>query len=644
MTMNDAPPARTAVAQSAARATSRSPWFALAAMSALSGVLAFAGAKWLFPLGSRNQDDAIYRLFADMLRHGNATLPEDIGPLRPWASGYANGRVVLVYQPVWPAMIMIATVLFGSAYMALALLAGATTASTALFVRELMGEWRYALAAGALMMSTPLFLVQSSLFLSYLPQLLFTTVCLTLLVRGLRTSGRTPLLLAGLVFGIAVWARLYDGVLLGVAIALWAVCFQRTRARTMIRQTALLGAGAALPIVLMELYAWKTLGSPLKTHFGVLGAANRPGFGMRGIRDGYEFDFTFSKGVDATQLNLRALPGWLFGGVLALPLIVYGAKRAVARSAAAWLPIFVAVAIVVGYGAFWSPYSLVKGWGGQRDMGPFYHMLLLIGVVSFAAVGLVDLARRRPSAAVLAAGAMAVITAWGIPAKVDINRATTRVYEEQKARLDALPAPRLIFVDGRVDLGFAVPIPFVQNRPDLSGPNIVAQDDGEWNFDLIDRFPGHAPVGLYFFPSDKGYDTVPFALERVRAHRFVVDIADSGDDSGRGETFVRLWPSGETVASRTIGDERVAQWQFAAATSVDTRGAVVALSGRGLVEVGIDLFAPDGTRTLTRGVTYIYRVVGGEIEVVTPPRYWKVDANDIWTYDNGGPLVSHLRS
>jgi hypothetical protein len=51
------------------------PWIALAGLAIGAYVLSIVIARSLFPLGSANQDDAMYRYFADLLEHRRIGLP-----------------------------------------------------------------------------------------------------------------------------------------------------------------------------------------------------------------------------------------------------------------------------------------------------------------------------------------------------------------------------------------------------------------------------------------------------------------------------------------------------------------------------------------------------------------------------------------
>src|SRR5687768_7100267 len=123
------------------------PWITIAALAIGVYVLSIVMARSLFPLGSANQDDAMYRYFADLLEHGRISLRPADDAFRPWASGPSGNRIVMIYEPVWPAMLAFADLVFGTKRAAVGITAAASVVLMALLGRELFGRWRYGLVA-----------------------------------------------------------------------------------------------------------------------------------------------------------------------------------------------------------------------------------------------------------------------------------------------------------------------------------------------------------------------------------------------------------------------------------------------------------------------------------------------------------------
>ena len=197
------------------------PWIALAALAVGTYVLSIYMARSLFPLGSANQDDAMYRYFADLLQHGRIRLSPADDAFRPWASGYSGNRIVMIYEPPWPTMLAFADLVFGTKRAAMGITAAASVVLIALLGRELFGRWRYGLVAGVCLALTPLFAFQSGLTLAYNFELALTIAVLLLAIVGVRRESTPHLVAMGFVWGFAFWARPYDGAILALALAPW---------------------------------------------------------------------------------------------------------------------------------------------------------------------------------------------------------------------------------------------------------------------------------------------------------------------------------------------------------------------------------------------------------------------------------------
>src|SRR5687768_1281353 len=205
--------------------------------------------------------------------------------------------------------------------------------------------------------------------------------------------------------------------------------------------------------------------------------------------------FNFKDGVGATGANMKWMLGWMFGGALALPLVVWGAVLAFRRTRFTFVLVGLAVAVVVAYGAFWSQHAIVWGWRGVEHFGPFYHLALLVPIALFTALAIVELFSRHRAVGSAALLILVVATGVGIEPKVRPNRLITDGFEARAADFEALHVDRgLVFIEGRIDLGWNGLVPFLQNTPDLDGRYVLAQDNGAGNFDALDRFPDRTPI------------------------------------------------------------------------------------------------------------------------------------------------------
>ncbi|MEA3216646.1 MAG: hypothetical protein QOJ19_2802, partial [Acidimicrobiia bacterium] len=140
---------------------------ALAALGA--GLAAVVLSRFVFPYFSVNNDEPVYVYQARMLLEGRLTIPvgADTAFFRPWMSGQVGRHLVMVFPPVLPALLATAQLLTGTMRSVLAVGAAAGVILAALLAREITGDRRTAATAAVLLAICPIFLIQSSLFLSY---------------------------------------------------------------------------------------------------------------------------------------------------------------------------------------------------------------------------------------------------------------------------------------------------------------------------------------------------------------------------------------------------------------------------------------------------------------------------------------------
>jgi hypothetical protein len=624
------------------------PWITVAGLAIGAYVLSIVMARALFPLGSANQDDAMYRYFADLLEHGRIGLQPADDAFRPWASGHSGNRIVMIYEPVWPAMLAFADLVFGTKRAAVGIAAAASVVLIALLGRELFGRWRYGLVAALCLALTPLFAFQTGVTLAYNFQLALTTAVLLLAVRGVRHESALHLAAAGLVWGLAFWARPYDGAVLAVVLAPWIfIGGQRTK-RATVRRVLFAGMGAVVPLAMFALYTNATLGTPFRSHFSVLGSANRPGFGQRGISNGTEMQFNFKDGVGATGANMKWMLGWMFGGALAVPLVVWGAVLAFRRTRFTYVLIGLAVAVVVAYTAFWSQHAIVWGWRGVEHFGPFYHLALLVPIALFTALAIVELFSRHRAVGSAALLILVVATGVGIEPKVRPNRLITDGFEARAADFEALHVDRgLVFIEGRIDLGWNGLVPFLQNTPDLDGRYVIAQDNGVGNFDALDRFPDRTPITVQAVFDPAAPFLARYVPQRMRVDEgpdvtATVEIVDP-EGGHRVVAYARVEDGGVReqllTESSPPGFRTTISWRL---TNRDEQGVgVVPLNENGRLELGVTLDADDGKGSNEEHMlVYAYRLRDERIQLLRPGRSWqRTTAQPFWFHDISAAVV-----
>src|SRR4029079_10969571 len=162
--------------ESRGRAWLRSNWVLLVLM-AVGAAAAGAVRAGVFPFFSADRDEPIYVLQAKTLLHGHLTLPRypDLEFFQPWLTGVRGDKVFFEFPPGYAVVIAVSLLFTGSVVPALAAVAAIAVLAMYILPRQAGGRRDIALVAAAMMIGSPMLLIQSGVFLSYL-----FTLCLGL--------------------------------------------------------------------------------------------------------------------------------------------------------------------------------------------------------------------------------------------------------------------------------------------------------------------------------------------------------------------------------------------------------------------------------------------------------------------------------
>jgi len=598
-------------------------------------VLSLVVGNWLFPHLSTNNDEPVYILQAELLRHGHVTLSAHGNDnfFRPWMSGEQNGHLFLVVQPVLPALLAASDALFGSMRVALGLIAGGAVIAVYAAVRELLKNERVAVIAAAFFALSPFVIVQSALFLTYVLAVLLTAVIVTLVSRGLERGQRGYHLAAGFVYGVLLFTRPIEAVMLAAAMGIWMLARRETR-RSLVPAVTWAAVGV-LPIVgLMLLYNRFTTGNPLRFPLWAIGGNDSFGFGDRSIAAGAPtVHYGISQALHTLRTNLRSFPHWMLGGLVTVPIGVWGAMRGWKqhRSAVIFLGA-IAIIFPAGYFFYWGNYLIIAG---REYFGPHYYMGLLIPATAFVALGIDDLIRRRRAWLFALVPLLIAGTVIEVGDKIHKNEIKRDSIEQEVAALStSTQAPALVVLPAGPDGPYVLhPRGAFANDPDLSGHTIYSVDLLSRNLELFDRFPDRHIYRLQELNTGFGGQPDVHQLERRREREFVVDITATAKP---GQTLVATYAASAQGYFKPCVLTRgaTAGQQFHATARVNRTG--VTLSGC----QGSDVVAPLPSRdaALDLGVSeatdndpgggehveqrYWMRAVGDAVEVVTPADTW----------------------
>jgi hypothetical protein len=459
--------------------------------------ISLAAGHLFFQNLSLNNDEAVYVLEAQMFGQGDVTLSDSAhgDAFRPWMSGRVGGdRLVLVQQPTLPALMALSEALFGTMRVALAAIAAAAVVAMHALTNALLRDLRIAVVAATCFVLSPLVMVQSAMFVSYVLAVSLAAASLAVLTRGLdrQTQGqrfRPWLVGAGLFEGLLLCTRPLEGIILGAVIFAWAL-LRSTNVRLAIRSMTLVYLASAPLLIVALIYNSFTTGDPFTFALWTIGGNDSFGFGMRAIAEHSQYiNVGVSEAWLALRVNLRAFPHWIVGGVVSVPVALWGASRlwTISRSVF-WLVVVQLCLTPFAYFFYYGNYLII---GGRNFYGPHYYLSLLLPTMVLLGVGLVDLAGRRRVVLPAAIGAMALGMAIEIPDKVNVNLAARDAIAAEVELVDStVQEPAVVLIPVGKDGPYILhPWGAFANPPSLDSDVLYAVDLGARSLELVERFP-----------------------------------------------------------------------------------------------------------------------------------------------------------
>jgi hypothetical protein len=513
---------------------------AVAVVAAVGALVAWTLATQLFPYHSLNHDEGVYLQQAAMLLEGRLRLrPPVEGLFRPWFFVAGDEGLYPKYSPV-PAAVFAVGKLLGGYRLALAGVAAASLALVAGVVREVFDRWT-GVAAAVFALCSPLFLLDSSVFLPYAPTTMLNLAFAYAYLRADRTGDVRVAAVAGVAVGLAFFARPYTAVLFAapfVAHALWTLAADWRAALPRQAATAalgLVGVGVTLG------YNAAVTGSPWLFPYEAFAPLDGLGFGRRRIL-GHGVRYTPELALRANRRVVALfLTEWVAGGLLGSALAAAGLASAARRRPTDRELVLagVAVSVVVGNVFFWGNFNVLgdlerAGDGLVSALGPYYHFDLLLPTAAFAATGALRGARaldrglrarigRRSARAVLVAvllvGAAVAggVTAADLGERVEENAEVTDTYETAYAPFEGgPPANSLVLLPDPYGDWLNHPFQALRNDPGFDGRAVYALDDRP--FAAADAFPDRRLYRYVYRGTWAPYDGSPEAarLQRVR--------------------------------------------------------------------------------------------------------------------------------
>ncbi|WP_225334202.1 DUF7846 domain-containing protein [Halomicrobium urmianum] len=620
---------------------------AVAGLAAVAALLVYAVAHGVFPYHTSNHDEAVYLQQAAMLLDGQLYLsPPVTESFHPWFFVESDAGLYPKYSPVPAAMFAVGKLL-GGYRIALALIAAGVVALTARVGSEVFGR-RTGYLAAVLLLASPLFLLNASVFLPYVPTTLWNLAFAAAYLHADRTGSRRAAAVAGLAVAAAFFARPYTAVLFAAPFVAHAVWTLRTLDRPVLLRQSLTGAFGLLGVVAALGYNAVVTGDPLLFPYEAFAPRDGLGFGQREIL-GYERDYTPALALRANAEVLWAYAArWVVAGALGTLAAFLGLAVAARRGLSDRQAVVAGIGLTVPLGNvyFWGNLNVLGDLDAAGDglisyLGPYYHVDLLVPTALFAAVGLRfagqwirEAVRSRPlipprtAVAALLVGA-AVIGAAGVgatAAPLADNYAVTERYETAYEPVeDRSFEHALVFLPTPYGDWLNHPFQALRNDPGYDGDAVYALRDRQ--FAVVDAFPDRTLYRYTYrgpWAPTAGATVEPHLQEirHVRGESVYQDVA-AGVPDGAELIAVEIAASGQrdsttvTAPSSFSGTLTVSNGTATLAGPALDDSLSVPVDGRETVETSI--FVDYGT-----GAGFTYRLehpvdaAGGAVRALTP--------------------------
>jgi hypothetical protein len=612
-------------------ALSRFDLWALIALGVLAVVESVLVRHLVYPALSWNRDEAAYLWQAAILRSGHLVGSTGGAPtfFQPWLTGIRGTHFFSQYTLGWPGLMALSAWIFGTPSLAISIGAVLAVVGTYAFVRVLTHDRVLAAMTSVLVLLSPVVILQSGVYLSYLFGLGLGTSFGALLLAGVQRHSRWLIVSAGAALGLLFIARPLDAVLWTVAIGGYAVF---TTWRSWSRQLRILGyvlIGIAPFAVLTLLHNRVVTGSFTEFPFTAKQANDTFGFGVRRLMPQEPgIDYTVAEAIRGTAKNTWYLPQFLAGSYVVLLLGAVGLwLRRRDRTTIALL--LLAVAFPFGYFWFWGN----RGSSGFAQLvGPIYFIPVYVPVCALAATALIALWRHKQILAIAVACVAVVATAPLLVDRLRTNERASAAQAPWRHATDSLRGPALVFVEGSGPylLKFN---PFSSNDADLGDRVLYATDAGAQNIDLAARYPGRK---AYVEQTDSPY--LNYALDHsdaptpkvtvqplrvVRGGAVTLDVRVRGN--ARTTTAVQLRVGTQAVGPPIMGHGAVdAKWRLvplgAPSSATDTTIPLTANSQISIV-AGSAANGADALSGALVQVQYPYRATASTLEVLEPARH-----------------------
>ena len=465
----------------------------LVGLLALSLVVSVLIRHVVYPAYSWNRDEVTYQWQVSVLRSGHL-FGADGGFKHlfwPWLSGHNDHGFFSQYTLGWPLVLLAFDLVFGSSAGAILVGVAALVLGAYALTLELTRDRRLALVTTALLVASPMFVVQSGVYLGYLFSTGIGLLFGAALLAGLRRDDWRLVAVGGALLGYLFLTRPYDAVLWGGAIGAYAVIASWRKWARLARGAIVAGLAFVPFLLLVLLYNRRITGSFTQFPFTAKDPLDTFGLGVRRLMPGTRtYVFTRREAMRGVFRNFFYFPNFLVGAWLGVAVAFVGLwLRRRERSTLALLALM--AVFPLGYAIFWgirlsSFYAFLSA--------PLYLIPLYVPVCIFIGTVILWLwSTRRAVFTVVLCVVLAVVTVPFLLSRLNSNQEISRAQEPWRTSDDSLPDSSLVFIATNTFLMHLNP--FSANAPQLdnAGP-LYATDHPLGMLALIAAYPDRTPV------------------------------------------------------------------------------------------------------------------------------------------------------
>lgn len=596
--------------------------------------IALLAKHFIYPAFSWNRDETTYLWQVDVLRAGRIFTPDADLPqfFWPWLNGARDGGFFSQYTLGWPIVLLASEAVFGSPVAAIPFGAVLAVLGTYAFTNEVTRNRQLALVSSALMVASPLFVIQGGTYLPYLFSLGLGLFFGTALFIGIRRHSELWLVGAGAILGWLLLTRPFDAVLWALPMFVYAAIVHWRKWRVLWHAAFFTGMGLFPFFVITLVYNYKVTGSITEFPITAKDPLDSFGFGLRRLMPiGDIFDYSIRRAIKSTAHNIRVFPPFLVGGWVGAVVAAVGVwLRRRDRSTLVFLGI--AVSIPLGYFFFWGNLLSSRAAGLSA---PIYFVPLYAPACVFIATVLIAAWRRRRAFGVALAVVLAGATIPPLVTKIDVNHKISTAQEPWKGVTDSIEGRALVIVENSGPYLMHLN-PYSSNAPKLNGRILFAVDRGADNLQLMAKYPMRTPylerTTDPLFDDPVGYHDAPtprVSLIRLHViHGRTLTLHSRIVNRSADPIVVSTLQIGNKIVRRTLsttakeGDVFDTDWTVAAAGAPEVAsGAAVGLDQPvGVVRAGFTTTTP-GHESAVHYEEFPYGIDGsGSMNVILPGR------------------------